>query len=143
MSFPPGRAIEFKEGAALWPQHMTPSIMRILYVASMTAPRTMNNVIVVTSSWREGTGYHPKFRALDIRSGVYAQELRGAVIAESQEKRLELCKRWSQRMRLRFGYEYDVVFGQDDDHMDHIHIEHDAKKELIYWKQENDSSRNT
>jgi hypothetical protein len=133
---PNGPKIEFKEGTKLYANHfLEPGFARILFVAGMTAPDLIDNAMVITSLYRTGSGYHPKFRAIDIRSGVFAPALRGAIVAPTDQKRLDMGKSWAQRMRLRLGYEYDVVFGQDDDHLDHFHIEHDARKELIYWKQ--------
>lgn len=134
---PIGRKIEFKTHVYLRAEHlMDHSIPRILYVASMTAPKTVDDVIVITDLWRTGSGYHPKFKAVDIRTGIGVPLRRGAIDAQSHEMKMRRANEWAGRMRIRLGFEYDVIFG-DEDHIDHIHIEHDSTKELITWKQPN------
>ena len=136
MSNPNGVPITFKDGVVLYPDHMVNvAIPRIFYALSMTAPKLVGEMIVITELWREGSGYHPKCRAVDVRTGVYSRNLTGAIVGSSQDQRKQFGIDWAKRLRLRLGYEFDVIFGTDNAHIDHMHIEHDEKKQLITWTQ--------
>jgi hypothetical protein len=105
-----------------------PNVCRILAVAAKEAPELLGDVMIVTEGFRpHRTGQpslHPELRAFDLRTGIDAPTLRGAIVHHSRTHRLELAQLWADRMRLRLGTDYDVVFG-DDRHIDHIHVEYD------------------
>lgn len=133
-----GYPIEFKEGVFLHSNHcIEPGISRILWALSMTAPRTVGGVVMITSTFRpDPNSYHSKYRAIDVRTGFGNFDRRGAIINDGPEDFMKKAQAWAWRIRHRLGFEFDVVFG-DDSHKDHIHVEHDANRQYIHWTQEN------
>ena len=138
-------SVSFKKGCMLLPEIWDhPRLMTMVRAAVREAPALFENVMVITSVWRSGTGYHPKNRAIDIRSGLSGisrgdlkHVLRtGAIVppvtnATSDLEWLMYLKivDWAKKIALRLGDEYDVVYGIDRNHVNHIHIEHDERKE--------------
>ncbi len=128
--------VEFKlgEAGAVLPAEFfrQSALLAALAAVALEAPETVGRVIVITDVWRPDAagGYHPKLRAFDVRSGVedLQSARRGAVQGLSEDDRYASCVAWCDRIRLRIGREFDVVFGREVDHVDHLHVEHDERK---------------
>jgi hypothetical protein len=112
-----------------------PAIARMIAVAAETAPPLVGDVIVFTEAYRPARigkpSLHPKYQAVDIRTGIDHPTMDGAIRSpegvspdEARRCRIRDAGLWAERMRMRFGSDFDVVFG-DEAHIDHIHLEHD------------------
>ncbi len=153
--------VEFKEGVLLplsvWDQGHIPLMIR---AAMVTAPKLVDNVMVVTSVWREPVSrdialanrksyhegkYDGQARAIDIRTGLSGTEredlqltfARGGINPTTMLEgdvpwRVYVeAEAWAARMRLRLGIEHDIVYGIPRLHINHIHMEHDYRKEIV------------
>ena len=113
----------------------------ILRVISLEAPRTVGDVVVITSHYRRPTplsrfSWHHTGDALDWRTGVepeIAKEL-GAIVAETRAERFAIAEEWVDRVAVRLGSEYDLVGPRDPNHIDHGHAERDGRKAARVYK---------
>jgi hypothetical protein len=131
-----GPRIVFKPGvtgAQLFAAHLDPGsgVMELLRILALEAPELRNDVMVVTGLWRPATptpSYHPAMQAADVRTGIDNPGVQGAIRGEGPEERYEIGCRWAARARRRLGLEFDLVYGREVNHVDHIHGEWDQKK---------------
>ena len=130
----------------------TPHMSRIISACMIEAPNLRNQEMVVTSVWRESdnpSSYHEGLgdgepRAVDIRTGISGSKRDdlmvngwpGALVppitngGDTGWMTYLEAEAWSKRIEKRLGCEYDVVYGLVNDHVNHIHIEHDYRKEV-------------
>lgn len=131
----------------------------VLWVSSVwREPSLLDGVVRGSSSfWENQKSYHQgkgdgHARAIDLRSGLYLKKEDGV---SSKRERMSFGDgrqgdilppisnsgdmiwqtylkgmAWAERIRQRLGYEFDVIYGIDRNHVDHIHLEHDYKKEM-------------
>jgi hypothetical protein len=115
-----------------WEVFAFPPIAKILSAICLEAPEMVGGVVCITSTWRpaaDPASWHHSGTAVDLRTGVDGATRRGAVVGLTRETRIENCRGWATRIKLRLGIDYDVIFG-DPKHIDHIHIEHDGLKAI-------------
>ena len=142
--------VVFKDGVQLPLEVWQHSHMRnIIRAAMIEAPQLVDDTLVVTSVSRgqqmrmKPFSYHQageEGRAVDFRTGLSGTsrdtlewENRIGAIDPSPfevQDRYRAVLLWAQRIRERLGNEYDVIYGIEHNHVDHIHVEHDRKKEL-------------
>ena len=121
---------------------------RIIAVAMDEAPRLIDDIVAVTSAWRPAKprfSWHHMGRAVDFRTGlnlrddfremgqpdlddlVYTRRP-GAIWCEppgeneAEAVYYSACA-WADRIRARLGTEFDIVYGIDVGHWNHIHAE--------------------
>ena len=83
----------------------------------------------------EKFSYHAVGRAVDIRTGlklddrgdVLLFERAGSIANEYAEDGYHAVLGWAQLIRNALGDGYDVVYGIEQNHVDHIHIERDKR----------------
>lgn len=135
-----GSRIVFKHPAP-WEFFAIPGNLELLEAIAMTAPETVDEVVVITSTWRpydpaRGFSWHNAGRAVDWRTGIVgnsrakAVELGdrpGSIVAPTPELALDIALEWAANMRARLGSCFDVILG-DARHIDHGHAENDGGK---------------
>ncbi len=144
--------VVFKDGVQLPLEVWQHSHMRnIIRAAMIEAPQLVDDTLVVTSVSRgqqmrmKPFSYHQageEGRAVDFRTGLKGNgtindwtwdlimQAPGAIVSDNSQEAYYLALSWASRMKLRLGNEYDVIYGIEHNHVDHIHVEKDRKKEL-------------
>ena len=133
-----GAPLEFV-GPTRWECFGVGGVQTILEALALTAPRLEGGVVVITSTYRPPSSrfsWHQRFAAVDVRTGIYRGDdgelelgrRRGSILASSPRQALEVGRRWKSDLEARLGSTFDVVFGDDDAHLDHLHLERDGAK---------------
>lgn len=143
--------IAYKDGVYVSPELLADPealfhLNRIQQAALRTAPESMvGDVVMVTSISRPASSdipfsYHHIGRAMDFRTGLdsphpdhpSAEQLIwsprvGAISGEDAELVYWQAMRWAAKLRLTLGDGYDVVYGIERKHWNHIHVERDRR----------------
>ena len=131
-------------GLALLEPEMMFHLKRMLDTAARTAPEVVGGSIVCTAISREDDperfSYHAVGRAVDIRTGLSGTsvddldwyEWPGSILNQrgisiSPLSAYRNATQWAAELRLALGDGYDVVYGFDRNHVNHIHIERDKR----------------
>jgi hypothetical protein len=131
---PIGPRVAFKSGefgARLYGEFFEPGPAALVRAFALEAPPTKGGIIVVTSVWRKPgakPSQHPELMAVDVRTGIDDTRLQGGILGATREVRYGHASEWAARVQMRLGSEYDVVFGAEVRHVDHIHGEWDRRK---------------
>ena len=118
------------------------ALWHLIEVARKEAPPTVGGCIVIVSIYRKPAkgarfSYHHVGRAVDLRTDlsitpegmIRAGGREGAIVDPDEVGgALTEARDWAQRIRERLGNEYDVVWNQAD-HLSHLHLEFDRRKE--------------
>lgn len=118
--------LKFKNGVHINGRHFDPEVRRILDVVRITAPKMVDGAVWVTSA-NDGTHEDGSKHFTDEAFDVRVRNLKG--FKWGPDGRFFFCEEadaWAKRIRFELGSAYDVVYG-DEDHIDHIHVELDAK----------------
>lgn len=142
--------LAYKEGVYIAPDLLArPADLfhldRIQQTALRTAPdRMVDDLVMVTSISRPKTGqftYHHVGRAIDFRTGLDLPDNSllepedlvwsfrpGAIDTGGSTADVYFeAMAWAQRLRGVLGNGYDVVYGIDRKHWNHIHVERDKR----------------
>ncbi len=128
-----GPRVEFGESCLLYAEFFEPGVVALIRAFALEAPPLVGRVMVVTDAWRakldNTPSWHPYLCAIDVRSGVEDDTpRRGAIIGDSVDIRYDRAVEWRNRVAVRVGAEYDIVYGRAVNHVDHVHGEWDQRK---------------
>jgi len=105
--------LQLKAGVKLNERHRRPAVFAILLAVAGTPPETTDGLVWVTSandSKHKRGSKHYTDEAFDIRT----RNIKGFTNY--------LAQAWADRIKVRLGKNYDVIFEGD-----HIHVEYDPK----------------
>ncbi|MEE9386403.1 MAG: hypothetical protein V3V08_23560 [Nannocystaceae bacterium] len=118
-------------------------IKRMLDTAARTAPEVVGGRICCTAIGREVDpekfSYHGVGRAVDLRTGLsgtniedLALQYRDGAITKTESVAFKKdayweAMEWASRLRAALGDGYDVIYGIEQSHTDHVHIERDKR----------------
>ncbi len=135
-----------KEGVWLPPQLVLTDpevpfhIKRMLDVAARTAPDVVGGKVCCTAIGREVDpdkfSYHAVGRAVDLRTGLSGDSSAtlgwtardGSVLnSHGVGHTYSTARDWARRLRGALGDGYDVIYGFERQHVNHIHVERDKR----------------
>lgn len=114
----------------------------IVLVAMDEAPDLIGDTLVVTSAVRQRIdgkrrSEHHNGNAVDFRTGlggrsladlVWAERLGAIVCRGKPQVAYQRAVDWRSRVADRLGNEFDIVYGIEVNHVNHVHGEHDSVK---------------
>ncbi len=119
-AYPIRNGLIFQKNVIILERALAPEILLMLETVVATAPPTTDGLVWVTDGWRpDPNSKHYYGEAFDIR----IKNVKGFDIEKFSYSKI--VARWAENLQRKLGPDYDVVYGGD--HLNHIHVEFDAK----------------